>query len=54
MAGRFEYNLPNVIVYPTGGRAGSVESGFVAAYDRIVLFITGSGYKYLDVLEQGI
>jgi hypothetical protein len=54
MAGRFEYNLPNVIVYPTGGRAASVESGFVAPSDRIVLFVAGSAYEYLEVLEQMI
>jgi threonine synthase len=29
-----------------------LESGFAKPSDRIVVFITGSGYKYLDVLEQ--
>ena len=29
-----------------------IESGFVKPTDRVVVFITGSGYKYLDVLEQ--
>lgn len=28
-----------------------LESGFIKNSDRVVLFITGSGYKYLDILE---
>jgi threonine synthase len=44
---------------PEGGAALAclkrlIKSGFVAPSDRIVLFITGSGYKYLDVLEGAI
>jgi threonine synthase len=31
-----------------------VANGDVSPDDRIVLFITGSGYKYLDVLEQHV
>jgi len=31
-----------------------LDKGEVSPDDRIVLFITGSGYKYLDVLEQHI
>jgi threonine synthase len=42
---------------PEGGAALSclrelIRRGEVRSADRIVLFITGSGYKYLDVLEQ--
>jgi threonine synthase len=29
-----------------------VESGFVRSDDRVVAFITGSGYKYLDTLRD--
>jgi threonine synthase len=29
-----------------------IEMEFVKSSDRVVVFITGSGYKYLDVLEQ--
>ncbi len=29
-----------------------VEMGFVKPSDQVVIFITGSGYKYLDVLQQ--
>lgn len=31
-----------------------IASKFVKPTDRVVLFITGSGYKYLDVLEKAI
>jgi len=31
-----------------------IKSGFVKSTDKVAVFITGSGYKYLDVLEQGI
>ncbi|PKK85063.1 MAG: threonine synthase [candidate division Zixibacteria bacterium HGW-Zixibacteria-1] len=29
-----------------------LRSGFIKASDKIVIFITGSGYKYLDVLQE--
>jgi len=29
-----------------------IDIGFVKPSDRVVIFITGSGYKYLDILEQ--
>ena len=31
-----------------------IESGFVKTTDRVVVFITGGGYKYLDVLEDAM
>ncbi|MBN1212817.1 MAG: threonine synthase [candidate division Zixibacteria bacterium] len=31
-----------------------IETGFVKTSDKIVVFITGSGYKYLDVLQAEI
>jgi threonine synthase len=31
-----------------------IEADFVKPSDKIVVFITGSGYKYLDVLQAGI
>lgn len=42
---------------PEGGAALAclkklVKMNFVKSTDRIVVFITGSGYKYLDILEQ--
>ena len=30
-----------------------LDSGFVRSHERVVVFITGSGYKYLDVLKNG-
>jgi threonine synthase len=42
---------------PEGGAAVSclkrmLDDGLVSTTDRVVVFITGSGYKYLDVLES--
>ncbi|UCD17560.1 MAG: threonine synthase [Candidatus Zixiibacteriota bacterium] len=44
---------------PEGGASLSclkklIEMNFVRPFDRIVVFITGSGYKYLEILKQGI
>jgi threonine synthase len=46
-----------ILASPEGGATLStlkklMSDGFVKNDDRVVLFITGSGYKYLDVLEK--
>lgn len=48
-----------IFTAPEGGAVLSclkqmLAKGDVSSNDRIVLFITGSGYKYLDVLEQHV
>jgi threonine synthase len=44
---------------PEGGAAlaalkNLIKTGFAQPDDRIVVFVTGSGYKYLDVLQQNL
>ena len=46
-----------IFACPEGGAAlaayrQSAQSGFLKADDRVVLFNTGSGYKYLDVFAK--
>jgi len=46
-----------IFAAPEGGAALAaykqlLESGFLTAADKIVLFNTGSGYKYLDVFAK--
>ena len=46
-----------ILACPEGGAALAaykqlLETGFLKASDRVVLFNTGSGYKYLDVFAQ--
>jgi threonine synthase len=48
-----------ILASPEGGAALTalkklIGMNFVNPEDRIVIFVTGSGYKYLDVLEQAI
>ena len=46
-----------IFACPEGGAALAaykqlLQSGFLKSSDRVVLFNTGSGYKYLDVFAQ--
>ena len=46
-----------ILAAPEGGASLAclrklIQSGFVKPDDRVVVFITGNGYKYLDVLER--
>ena len=46
-----------IFAAPEGGAALAaykqlLQSGFLASSDRVVLFNTGSGYKYLDVFAK--
>lgn len=48
-----------ILASPEGGAALAalkrlITMNFVNSDDRVVIFITGSGYKYLDVLEQAL
>lgn len=52
-------NREGIFSSPEGGASLAamkelLNSGFIQSSDRVVLFITGSGYKYLDILEREI
>ncbi len=50
--------LEGIFAAPEGGASLAclrqlLDSGFVKPHERVVVFVTGSGYKYLDVLKDG-
>jgi threonine synthase len=49
LAEQLHWELPDVVVYPTGGGTGLIrQSGWVQARESAVIFNTGAGNKYLE------